>query len=194
MPVARLLRPQGRRGELLAEPLTDQAQLFAPGCELWLAAAGASVPVEGVGPRTIESSWEPTGRNAGRWVLKLDHCDSINEAEALAGRELLAPSSAFPPLDADTYFVGDLVGCALLNHGAPVGVVSGVEFPTTADGQRMPDAAPLLAITLIPTEPAVADGPDHEPVLVPFIRAWIDIIDLPGKRIAMHLPEGLLDP
>ena len=181
--IATLLRPQGRRGELLAEPLSDLADIFAAGREVALAATGTS-PGESHDIRTIEAHWLPSGKNAGRVVLKLSGCESINDAEALAGRQVFVAATALPKLDDDTFFVGDLLGCTLFDNGFPAGMVVDIEFPAAPDGRtRLEDAAPLLA---------VQQG-DAEPVLVPFVRAWLDEVDIAGRRIAMRLPAGLLD-
>jgi 16S rRNA processing protein RimM len=187
VPLATLLRPQGRRGELLSEPLSDLPDIFSTGQQLALVAAGTLSPALDGPSIVIEDHWFPTGKNAGRIVLKLSGCDTISQAEALAGHQLLIPSADLPTLDADTFFVGDLVGCTLFDGTAAVGTVTDLEFATGPDGRtRLEDAAPLLAVQLTAHE-------EEEPVLVPFIRAWLDAVDIPGRRIVMHLPEGLLD-
>ena len=186
--VAVLLRPQGRRGELLADPLTDLPEFFAAGRRVWPAPPAFAAPAADASPYTIEAHWFPTGRNAGRVVLKLSGCDSINAAEQLAHYQLFVPASDLPALEAGAFFVGDLIGCALFNGETLAGTITGVEFPTTPDGRtRMEDAAPLLAVEL----PNAA--PDAEPTLVPFVQDWIDSVDLATKRIVMHLPEGLFE-
>lgn len=193
--VARLLRPQGRRGELLAEPLSDLPGLFETGRRVSLAATNSAAAFEA----TIESEWSPTGRNAGRIVLKLTGVDSISAAELLAGRELLIPSSDLPALEPDTWFVRDLIGCQLIDSGVPVGEITGVEYPLSPDGRtRLPDAAPLLEVTPAahPSNPETSsnDTSGHlAPALIPFIKAWLDSVDLNQKRVTMHLPPGLLD-
>jgi 16S rRNA processing protein RimM len=197
-PIARLLRPQGRRGELLADPLSDLPGLFDNQHDVVLAAANASVPAPGATPLRIEEHWLPTGKNAGRVVLKLSGCDSISAAEALAGQLLLIPCSQLPALDPGTFFVGDLLGCTIYNvtsdnpAGDPIGTVVDVEFATAPDGRtRLEDAAPLLSVerTGLP-----ARTPPAEPILIPFVLAWIDAIDIAARRITMHLPDGLLEP
>ena len=186
--VAVLLRPQGRRGELLADPLTDLPELFAAGRRVWVAPATADAPAAGAVPLTIEEHWFPTGRNAGRIVLKLSGCDSISAAEQLAHYQLFVPASDLPALEAGAFFVGDLIGCRLFNGETLAGTISGVEFLATSDGRtRMEDAAPLLAVELSNA------APDAEPVLIPFVQDWLVSIDLAAKRIVMHLPDGLLD-
>jgi 16S rRNA processing protein RimM len=197
LPLAHLLRPQGRRGELLADPLTDLSVLFAAGREATLAAPGATAPAPGVAPLRLEDHWFPTGKNAGRIVLKLSGCDSISQAEALAGQHLLIPTTDLPPLDPDTFFVGDLVGCTLFDASAPgdpipVGTVADLEFATAPDGRtRLEDAAPLLAVT--PLHPSTDPNESPDTILVPFVRAWLDSVDIPARRITMRLPDGLFD-
>jgi 16S rRNA processing protein RimM len=183
-----LLRPQGRRGELLADPLTDLPELFAAGRSVWVAPAAASAPAADTLPHTIEEHWFPTGRNAGRVVLKLSGCDSISAAEQLAHHQLFVPATDLPALEDGAFFVGDLIGCQLFNGESLAGVITAVEFATTPDGNsRLEGAAPLLAV-----DPSNA-APDAEPTLVPFVQDWIVSIDLAGKRIVMHLPDGLFD-
>jgi 16S rRNA processing protein RimM len=181
--IAALMRPQGRRGELLSEPLSDLPEIFRAGTQVVLTAKGAT-PAEGAATRTIEEHFFPTGKNAGRVVLKLSGCDSINQAETLAGMHVMVAASVLPTLDADTFFVGDLVGCAFFDGDHHAGTIVDVEFPTGPDGRtRLEDAATLLAVELAPGE---------DPVLVPFVRAWLDTVDIAARRVVMHLPAGLL--
>jgi 16S rRNA processing protein RimM len=197
-PIARLLRPQGRRGEILAEPLSDLPGLFDATHDVVLTAADAAAPASGSPPLRIEEHWLPTGKNAGRVVLKLSGCDSISAAEALAGQQLLIARSQLPTLDPGTFFVGDLLGCTVYNvttsdnpAGDPIGTIVDVEFATAPDGRtRLEDAAPLLAVELAEL---TSSTPPPEPVLIPFVLDWIDSIDIAARRITMHLPDGLLE-
>jgi 16S rRNA processing protein RimM len=190
--LAQLLRPQGRRGELLAELLTDldPAIQFAAGRQVTLAAA---LPAPGAEPASaiatnIESFFLPTGRNAGRIVLKLAAANSISEAERLAGRQLIVPAAELPALEPDAFYVSDLVGCTLSSGGADLGTVVDVEFAMSPDGRtRLSDAAPLLAVRRTGEDEA------SEPVLVPFALAYLVAVDLAAKRIMMNVPPGLLD-
>ncbi len=183
--IATLIRPQGRRGELLAEPLSDLPEIFTAGREVLLAKSGAIAPAADTVPISLEDHWFPTGKNAGRVVLKLSGCDSISQAEALAGRQLLVRADSLPRLADDTYYVGDLLECDLFDGLQRVGRIVDVEFATAPDGRtRIEEAAPLLA---------VETAPAAEPVLVPFIRTWIDKVDLAAHRVVMHLPPGLFD-
>jgi len=197
VPIALLLRPQGRRGEILSEPLSDLADIFVTGTSVALALKDAATPKPEAQPLILEEHWFPTGKNAGRIVLKLSGCDSISQAEALSGHQLLVPAASLPALAPDTFFVGDLLGCDLYDASAPdasvrVGRVVDVQFATGPDGRtRLEDAAPLLGIELLSSTPTEDEDPD--PVLIPFVRAWLDTVDIPARRIVMRLPAGLLD-
>ncbi len=183
-PVARLLRPQGRRGEMLAEPLTDLPEIFTAGNSFRCAVNVDSTAT----PVILENCWRPQGRNAGRLVLKITGVDSITAAEALNGKQLFVREAALPAMEAGTYLVRDLLGCGLYDGRILLGTIVDLQFPVAPDGRtRLPDAADLLVVD--PPE-AVADT---EPFLVPFVKAWLDQADLPNKRIVMHLPPGLLD-
>lgn len=197
IPAAHLLRPQGRRGELLADLLSDLPGLFAPGRRVSLAASETTPATE----TTLESHWSPTGRNAGRVVLKLAGIDSISAAEEFAGRELRILASDLPPLEPDTWFVRDLLGCQLFDGDTLIGEITGIEYPMSADGRtRLSDAAPLLEVTAAagprsnPTgSPAETLG-HAELALIPFIKSWLDSVDIGRKRLVMHLPPGLVAP
>lgn len=189
-PVAHLLRPQGRRGEVLAEPLTDVPGVFTKGGNFRLAKspeAAATAP-----SLTLEDCWRPQGRNAGRVVLKLGGVDSISAAEALAEQQLFVPEATLPALDADTFLVRDLLGCSLYDGETLLGAIVDLQFPVAPDGRtRLPDAADLLVVERQNAGPE-NDSP-AEPILVPFVKSWLEAADLPGKRIIMHLPPGLFD-
>ena len=185
--LARILRPQGRKGEVLADLLTDFPHRFAEHPRVWLAPPGfteaASHPAS-PGAAEITSHWLPVGRNSGRIVLHFAGVDSISQAEALAGKEVLVPLAERMPLDADSIYISDLIGCTIYDRDAPLGVVESVQFPATPDGtQRLEDTAPLLAVAT----------PDGGELLLPFAKSYLVEIDIQARSIRMALPNGLTD-
>jgi 16S rRNA processing protein RimM len=186
--LASLLRPQGRKGELLADLLTDLMDQFHEGRLVTLVKKDAQAPPPGAVPIAIEDHWLPVGKNAGRIVLKLAGCDSISQAELLAGQQVMVPAAELPDLDPDTFYVADLLGCMLFDGDHAIGTIVDVQFAMTPDGKtRLPDAAPLLCV-----EHPGTVGEDEDPLLIPFVRAHLESVDVAAKRIVMHLPEGLL--
>jgi 16S rRNA processing protein RimM len=177
--LAHLLRPQGRKGELLAELLTDFPERFADRQGIALRKPDGTTQ-----PTTVDAHWLPVGKNAGRVVLKFQGINSINDAERLNGLEVVIPAESRVELDDDdAEYIADLLGCTVLNVEHVIGVVEDVHFPTNTSGARLEEAAPLLVVL----------SPTGDEILIPYAKAWILKMDLPGKRIEMRLPEGLLE-
>ena len=171
--LARIRRPQGRKGEVLAEILTDFPEKFAERRQLWLLKADGAATAA---PREIElaSHW----LHKGGIVLHFAGVDSISAAEELKGMVVAVPQTERAPLAADEVYIGDLIGCVLVD-------VAGAEAVTVGEIEnvdRTGGAAPLLVVR----------GARGE-VLIPFAKSYLRRIDLEGKRVEMALPEGLVD-
>src|SRR5271163_4489687 len=98
--LARIVRPQGRRGEVLADIFTDFPDQFPQRKRLFLRPPDGSAMRE----TRVESHW----LHKDRIVLKLFQVDSISEAETLRGCEVLVPGEERIPLDGDAVYVSDL--------------------------------------------------------------------------------------
>jgi 16S rRNA processing protein RimM len=182
--LAHLLRPQGRRGEVLAELLTDFPARFSDRDQLYLAPAEFAGPASGARPIQVTHHWLPVGRNQGRVVLAFAGIDSIESAETLAGLEVIVPSSQRVELEEDEEYIDDLIGCEVFDNSESIGTVTTVDFPTTPDGaRRLEAAAPLLTVTT----------PTGDEVLIPYVQSFLISLSTAEKRIEMKLPSGLLD-
>ncbi len=167
--VARLVRPQGRHGEILADLLTDFPERFAERKRLYLVASETSqTPGREM---TLERHWP----HKGRVVLKFSGIDSISDAESLRDLLVAIPASERARLAEDAVYISDLIGCEIVD------VTSGpMSVGKVTDVDR---EAGLLII-----QPTPGDE-----ILIPFAKEYLVDIDLPGKRINMRLPVGLLD-
>jgi 16S rRNA processing protein RimM len=182
--IAHLLRPQGRKGELLAELLTDFPERFAAELAVSLAKPGFSGTADEARAATVTGFWLPVGKNQGRVVLSLAGVDSINDAEKLNGLDVLISKAERMELEDGAEYIDDLVGATVYDDGVAVGVVESVDFPTTPDGaRRLDDAAPLLSVL-------TADGDE---VLIPYVQEFLVALDVEAGRIEMKLPVGLVD-
>ncbi len=181
--LARLLRPQGRKGEVLADLLTDFPDRFQPGAKVFLESSEPRKLSPEASPMEIVSAWLPQGRNQGRIVLGFAGVCSIEAAERLAGFDVVVPSEDRLELTDGSAYIDDLVGCAVYNGDVLVGTVSDVQFMTTPDGRRrLEEMAPLLTVTI----------PSGE-ALIPFAKDFLVSMDIEARRISMRLPEGLLE-
>jgi 16S rRNA processing protein RimM len=186
--LASILRPQGRKGEVLAELLTDFPERFEGEPRVFLARPGFSGAEAEARAIHVIGFFLPVGKNNGRIVLHLAGIDSIEAAQTLAGLEVVVPHHERLEPEQDAAYIGDLLECAVYNAAQTpellVGTVDDVHLPTTPDGaRRLEDAAPLLAVLT----------PHGEEILIPFVKAWIVSLDPAAKRIHMRLPAGLIE-
>jgi 16S rRNA processing protein RimM len=163
--LARVIKTQGRHGEVAAEIHTDIPGRLHPGMKiLALSEVGSRRELQ------IDDVWPHKN-----WlVLKFAGVDSISEAEVLIGCELQVPATERAKLEAGAFYVSDLIGCALFDSGREVGVVSDVRFGA--------GEAPLLVVG--------SGKHEHE---IPYAQVFLKRVDLESKRIEMNLPEGLLE-
>lgn len=163
--VGRIGRPHGIRGEVTVEPRTDEPdERFAPGAVLSVDAPVSELVVDRL-------HW-----HSGRLLVTFRGVADRNDAEALRGLLLHVERDADAvPEDPDEFYDSSLVDCAVeLTDGTPVGVVAEVVHLPGQD---------LLAIRT----------PDDRDVLVPFVEAMVPTVDVPGRRIVIDPPPGLLD-
>jgi 16S rRNA processing protein RimM len=182
--LAHLLRPQGRKGEVLAELFTDFPERFEDHKRVFLARPGFNGEEEEARTADVIAFWLPVGKNEGRVVLQFAGIDTISDAETIAGLDVLVPREERLPLDDESVYISELIGCTVYDGGKAVGVVDDVQFATTADGaRRLEDAAPLLAVI----------SPDGDEVLIPYAKAFLVTVDTDARRIEMTLPAGLIE-
>ena len=182
--LAHLLRPQGRKGEVLAELFTDFPERFEDQKRVFLAAPGFAGEEAEARPAEVVAFWLPVGKNEGRVVLQFAGIDTISDAESIAGLDVLVPRGERLPLDDESVYISELIGCTVYDGPLAVGVVEDVQFAMTADGgRRLDDAAPLLAVR----------SPEGDEILIPFAKAFLVGVDTEAKRIDMTLPQGLIE-
>ncbi|MFD0667211.1 ribosome maturation factor RimM [Ramlibacter sp. MAHUQ-53] len=121
---------------------------------------------------------------SGTVLLKVreakDHSDSVvacaqdiddrNAAEALKGARIFIPRSSFPTAGDDEYYWVDLIGLAVVNReGAALGQVT-----------DLLSTGPQTVLVVGYEE----EGKARER-MIPFVAAYVDGVDLPGKRITV---------
>jgi 16S rRNA processing protein RimM len=121
----------------------------------------------------------------GALLLKIkeakDHSDSVvatsldvvdrNAAEALRGARVFVLRSSFPTAAPDEYYWVDLIGLDVFNReGEGMGQV-----------KELLSTGPQTVLVLTYTD---AEGKEAER-MIPFVAAFIDAVDLPGRRITV---------
>jgi 16S rRNA processing protein RimM len=160
--IGRVVKPQGRRGEVLTEAFSDRPDRFP-------SLHRAFVPGPGGEARevTVTSCWP----HKGRFVLKLQGVDSIDAAEAFRGQELRIPEHELAPLPTGSFYYHELKG---LQAESPAGKRLG----TVRDVLETGAGAPVLVI---------GDGASEQ--LVPLAEEFVTRVDVAGGRLLVAQRE-----
>jgi 16S rRNA processing protein RimM len=161
--VGRVARAHGNRGQVIVNPETDFAEDRFQVGRVLLVGAG------GQARRIDEVRFQQ-----GRPIIALEGIATMDDAEALAGAELKVPIADLAPLPPGTFYRHDLVGSEVRDEQAGVvGRVTSVEGP-------------------IDRSHLVVAGP-HGEILIPLVDGICLSVTPAAKRIAVRLPEGLLE-
>ena len=174
--LARIRRPQGRKGEVLAGVLTDFPERFGQRKQLWLLPPDVSAEAGAAAARPVELLAHWLHKDA--IVLHFAGVDSISAAEQLKDWIVAIPRAERAPLADDEIYISDLVGCTVLDLAGP----APQEIGPIEDVDRSAGAAPLLVVR-----------GSHGEVLIPFAKAYLRKIDLGARRVEMALPQGLVN-
>ena len=162
--IGRVVKPQGRKGELLTQPLTDRPDRFPTLRRAYV--AGASGEAREV---RVSSCWP----HKGRFVLKLEGVDSIAAAEAFRGLDLRIAPEELKALPPGSYYHHELIGLRAVDEsGRPIGRVDGV--------WETGSAAPVLILR----------GEAREELL-PLAADFVKRVDREQGRIVVALPESV---
>ncbi|MBC7899944.1 MAG: 16S rRNA processing protein RimM [Saprospiraceae bacterium] len=162
--IARISKPRGLRGEVVADVLTDFPERFETSPHvIGLTASGRT-----------ELKIEKFFFQKGRIVLKFAGFDSIEAAEILRNVEICIPETEVADLNEDEFFDWQLEGCEV----------------ETVGGEKLGSVLELLRTG--GTEVLVVKGSDKE-YLIPFAEAICVEVDIENKRIRIDPPEGLLE-
>jgi 16S rRNA processing protein RimM len=164
--LARVLKTQGRRGEVAVEVHSDVPDRFVEGMRLFaLDERGERRQLK------IEELWP----HKGHLVLKFAGIDSISDAETLLRCELQVPQAERADLEAGWTYISDLAGCMVYDDDREVGRIEDVQFGA--------GEAPLLIVR----------GRQKTPYEIPFAEAYLEKVDPAAKIIRMRLPQGMLE-
>lgn len=162
--VGRIVRPQGRRGEVRLELLTDSPERLRELRECWLVPPPAGERYE------VEAVWFQ-GRVP---VVKLAGSATLTEAEGLVGRLMTIPRAAVRPLPPDRFYAFDLIGCVVETpEGAGLGTIAEVMAGPEHDYWTV--------------------RRDGRAWLLPAVTAIVERVDLVGRRVVVRPPEGLVE-
>lgn len=99
-------------------------------------------------------------------IVKFVGVDSREAAAALTLSEVRAPRASLPPLAPGEYYVGDVIGCAVVREdGAALGLVKGTFWNGAQDVM-------------------IIEGEAGEQ-LIPLIPNFVVTVDIPGRKVVV---------
>jgi 16S rRNA processing protein RimM len=158
--VAWVVRPFGRHGEVLAEVMGPDPARLERLRQVW------------AGPRSL--TLLAAKAHQGRVRLSFEGIETIDQAEALRGADLMVPAAQRAELPPGVYYQDDLIGCEVIDRR--------LGWIGTVGSLQSSGAAELLVVR----------GPRGE-LLVPFVNAFLRRLDLGARRIEIDAPTGLVD-
>ena len=163
--IGRIVKPQGRKGEVAVEVFSDRPDRFPGLRRAWLPGPdGSAREVE------VTGGWP----HKGRYVLKLAGVDTIDDAELLRGQEIRIAEEELQALPEGSYYHHQLRGLRVLDEsGRPLGQVEDI---LVTGGE-----APVLVVR----------GGGRE-ILVQLAESFIRRVDLAAGTLVVAAP-GLVD-
>ncbi len=163
--IGRVTRPHGVQGELKVQPFTESTSSFSRFDQVIIRGRNRGEELREV----LE-----TRPHKNLVLIKLKGVRDRDQAEALAGAEILVRREWLPETEPDEYYWTDLIG--LEGYGEDGLYLGRVENVFSAG------AGDILVLKNAGRE-----------VLLPFEADIILEVDLPGGRFRARPPEGLLD-
>jgi 16S rRNA processing protein RimM len=163
--IGRVVKPHGLRGEVVVEMLTDFPERFSEGLRVRLSGdAHEARDVRIVGVRPHQ----------GRVLLTLEEISDVSTAETLRNAELSVSAADVAPRPPGYVYHWEVEGAEVFDaSGRPLGRVAELSDV----GGR-----PLLVLE---TPAGRRDVPFASPIVVS--------VDVPGRRVVLEPPPGLLD-
>jgi 16S rRNA processing protein RimM len=157
--------PHGVRGAVRIKSFTDAPE----------AIANYGALEDERGERKFALRIVGTAKGDGMVIAALSGIADRDQAEALRGLRLYAPRAVLPATGEDEFYHADLVGlAAMFDDGTTLGTIIAVHDFGAGD-----------VIEIAP--------PAGQPVLVPFTRTAVPVVDIASGRVVIDPPEGLFD-
>lgn len=173
--VGRIVDAWGIKGGIKVQPFSSDPQaLFSS--RRWFIQPPAGKPRPAGAPELPKRLRVTQAKEHGDVVVAtVQEVPDRNAAEALRGARVFVPRSSFPTAGSDEYYWVDLIGLAVVNR----------------QDESLGKVADLLdtgahSVLRVVHETTDADGkPAEGERLIPFVAAYIDTVDLPGRRIVV---------
>lgn len=162
--IGKILKTQGNRGAVRVLPLTDFPERFKELEEIKVSIKGARLTM----------NIEETVRRQKFVIIKFREINDMNAAESIKGGILEISRDQLFPLPPGHYYIFEIVGLVVYGSG----------------GERFGQITEVLQTGANDVYIVDTGG---KPLLIPALKQVVKEIDLPGRRMVVDLPEGLMD-
>ena len=187
--VGRVASAHGVRGWLKIQPYSPQADALL-GAPLWWFKAPDPALGTGASSRPRALNIRARRRQAGQFLAaQADGITDRDAAESLRGYTVWVPRAAFPSADDDEYYWIDLIGCDFHGLGD-----AGPQLMGRVDQVLDNGAHAVLQVALGAPDAEGVFQPVRDAkgrarhVLVPFVAAHVQQVDIQGRRIDSDWP------
>ena len=162
--MGKLLKPRGLKGELRLWIFNKVDSALKTGIQVWVRLENGQYSNHLIELLDIsgEKSW-----------IKFSGCDRREDAHQLSGLNFSIPRSSFSPLNDESFYLIDLIGCNVL------------------DGDHNNIGLVVDTISL-PTQNLIVVETDKKEVLIPFVDAHVSLFDKKKNILIVKDVEGLL--
>lgn len=159
-----ITQTHGVRGEVKVFPTTDDPQRFKKLKQVVLDTGKEQLPLEIQSVKFFKQFV----------ILKFKGIDNINEIEKYKRCPLMVTRENAVKLEEDEYFIADMIGMSVVTE-------DGEQFGTLKD-----------VIETGANDVYIIDSVTHGEVLVPAIKECILDVDIEGRKMTIHLLDGLI--
>jgi 16S rRNA processing protein RimM len=175
--VARVLGAWGVKGWIRVHPYAADPQAVFSSRRWFLRAGSDWAPARRVPPLLRIRQAREHGDTV---VATADELPDRSAAEALKGARIFVSRASFPTPGRDEYYWVDLIGLQVVNR-------AGTDLGRVADLLDTGAQSVLRVVADPPGHPAgAAAAPER---LIPFVNAYVDEVDLVGRRIRVDWGE-----
>jgi 16S rRNA processing protein RimM len=168
--VGRVIGAWGVKGWIKVQPLGRDVQALLA-ARIWYLHSTPATP--GNGDRLSALSVRQARAHSGTVVALPADSNDRTQAEALRGARVFVSRAGFPDAGEGEYYWVDLIGADVVNReGQMLGTVTGL-IDTGAND----------VLCVAPAGTASKDSEAER--LIPFVAAYVDQVDIPGRRIVV---------
>ncbi|SHF31936.1 ribosome maturation factor RimM [Desulforamulus putei] len=162
--VGEIVNTQGVRGEVRVLPTTDFPERFAKNKKITLFLKNQRRNL------TIEKVWP----HKQFIIIKFAEIPDMTAAEKLKGGLLQVTTEELTPLPEDSYYIFQIVGLTVIDE----------------KGQELGKVVQVLQTGA--NDVYVVKREQGKDILIPALKSVVKKIDVPGGKMEVELPEGLL--